>query len=143
MAKTQNIFFKSEEATVKHLINTYGSANFAASKITEALPYIRMTTIEEIKEVFTQSELFFIIEAVNGKKINGSYAIKESVISLLQAEYTLLKSKYENNIKIDWIIKVIQEEFTSAQLYFLFDFCFTYYRQNTSSLAEYVLILCK
>lgn len=142
MPKTDNIFFKADPALVDDLKKHYGSANFAAARITAALPYLRASALQELENRFTYAEMIFLVATQKGTNFDPMIAANTDMMKTAVTRYHKMHKEDKDvfRVNIDEVLKAM-DELSDLQCYFLFDFCSMYYRQDGADLEKYVSMI--
>lgn len=135
----KNIGFRIAPREVEAILESYPNLNFGATRAVLSWPYLRRRSLNEIKGIFENNELKFIIDMRNGTVFDPVFLKQEPVTwEIMDSnEYEYLGEKWQVNVQ--HLIKKIHS-LTSSQVFFLIDWAdvFWYIPGKDKDIEKYI-----
>jgi hypothetical protein len=137
------IAFKISDQLADRLAETYGNRNRGAQRAVESWNVLQILTLMEIKNIFTEKELNFLLRYAENKDFLSINAASNEIFPKEVSQYYNLYSD-PNIINFSELISKIHK-LTTAQMLFFNDWLDRYWTVNKGKIDEneYVKFLSK
>lgn len=128
MKDVKGVSFKLEDQIVEKIEEVYPSLNFAATRITRVLPFLRRAILETLKGKFLEKELKYILDMRNATLFEAHMSLNPQYL-IMEIEDS---DKYEGlGQKWDVVVKGLCDKIAQlavGEIYFLTDWLDMFWR---------------